>query len=153
MLDSSNDNRINPINAYIGSRIREARQRLGLSQGYIGHYMGVKFQQVQKMEKGTNRVSAVQLMILTRVLGVPFSYFFQDMPAEYLQRLSNSYPDLPPLPEDIMSKGETLELLNSYYAMSENDRQSFLNMLKTFANAKTKFSTTASKLKPNFLLH
>jgi hypothetical protein len=75
------------------------------------------------------------------------------MPAEYLQRLSHSYPDLPPLPEDIMSKGETLELLNSYYAMSENDRQSFLNMLKTFANAKTKFSTTASKLKPNFLLH
>ncbi len=134
MPDSSNDNTINPINAYIGSRVREARKHLGLSQGYVGHYLKISYQQIQKFEKGLNRISAEQLAILARILGVSIQYFYQGMPPEYLQNLSTAHPDFPPIPEDVMSKSETQELIKSYYAVEDHhQRQSLLNMLKAFS--------------------
>ena len=61
MLDSTNDNRINPINAYIGGRVREARKKLGLNQSYVGWYLKVSYQQIQKFEKGSNRIGSNDL--------------------------------------------------------------------------------------------
>lgn len=65
-----------PIDAEVGSRIRSRRRTLGFSQGKLGEALGITFQQIQKYEKGTNRVGASRLQAIASVLGVPIEYFF-----------------------------------------------------------------------------
>lgn len=69
---------MNPIDQYVGQRIRARRMALGVSQEKLGAALGVTFQQVQKYEKGTNRVSASRLQQVGDVLGVPVSHFFPE---------------------------------------------------------------------------
>jgi transcriptional regulator with XRE-family HTH domain len=70
----------NPIDVHVGSRIWQRRKMLGVSQEQIGEALGVSFQQVQKYEKGTNRISASRLQHTARMLTVPVSFFFEDAP-------------------------------------------------------------------------
>jgi transcriptional regulator with XRE-family HTH domain len=72
----------NPIDKHVGSRVRMRRVLVGLSQERLGESLGVTFQQVQKYEKGTNRIGASRLQQISNVLGVPVSFFFEDAPAE-----------------------------------------------------------------------
>ena len=76
------DNSADPIDVHVGSRIRLRRQLLGLSQEKLGESLGLTFQQVQKYERGANRVSASRLFDLSVVLGVPISFFFDDISPE-----------------------------------------------------------------------
>ena len=81
------DGRPSPIDVHVGSRIRLRRTLLGMSQERLGEALGLTFQQVQKYERGVNRVGASRLFDLARVLDVAISFFFVDMPdsiAEYL---------------------------------------------------------------------
>src|SRR6201987_4799157 len=71
----------NPIDVHVGSRIRLRRTLLGLSQEKLGEAIGLTFQQVQKYERGANRVGSSRLFDLSRVLDVPIAYFFEDMEA------------------------------------------------------------------------
>src|SRR5437899_668362 len=71
----------NPIDVHVGSRIRLRRTLLGMSQEKLGEAIGLTFQQVQKYERGANRVGSSRLFDLARVLDVPVSYFFEDMEA------------------------------------------------------------------------
>jgi len=71
-----------PIDIAIGTRLRLRRLALGLSQGSLARSLGVTFQQIQKYERGTNRIFASRLFHLARVLRVPVSFFFQDITAE-----------------------------------------------------------------------
>ncbi|CAN7536369.1 helix-turn-helix domain-containing protein [Rhizobium sp. LjRoot254] len=66
----------NPIDVHVGARIRVRRMMLGQSQGKLALGLGITFQQVQKYEKGTNRVGASRLQHIATLLGVPVSYFF-----------------------------------------------------------------------------
>lgn len=75
-----NKKRPNPIDIHVGSRIRLRRNLLGLSQEKLGESLGITFQQIQKYEKGTNRVGASRLQAIASILEVPVSYFFQDAP-------------------------------------------------------------------------
>jgi transcriptional regulator with XRE-family HTH domain len=68
----------NPIDAHVGLRIRAARLAAGLSQERLANALGVTFQQVQKYEKGVNRVGAGRLSDSARILSVPVSFFFED---------------------------------------------------------------------------
>jgi transcriptional regulator with XRE-family HTH domain len=68
---------IKEIDARLGEGLRNVRQRHGLTQGEVGDIIGVSFQQVQKYEKGINRMSAARLYVLARYLGVSLSCFFQ----------------------------------------------------------------------------
>src|SRR3954454_9057216 len=72
--------RPSPIDVHVGSRIRLRRTLLGMSQERLGESLGLTFQQVQKYERGVNRVGASRLFDLSRVLDVPISFFFDDMP-------------------------------------------------------------------------
>lgn len=72
----------NPIDTHVGSRIRLRRNMLGLSQEKLGESLGITFQQIQKYEKGTNRVGASRLQAISSILGVPVSFFFEDAPGE-----------------------------------------------------------------------
>jgi len=71
---------INPIDCHVGARIRRRRVELGMSQEKLGEALGLTFQQVQKYERGANRVGASRLYDMGRILGVEIGWFFADMP-------------------------------------------------------------------------
>jgi transcriptional regulator with XRE-family HTH domain len=75
-VETPNSKRANAIDAHIGGRVRTRRMLIGMSQERLGELLHVTFQQVQKYERGTNRVSASRLFQLAKVLGVSIDYFF-----------------------------------------------------------------------------
>ena len=78
--DERGARRPNPIDAHVGSRVRLRRMLLGMSQEKLGEQLGLTFQQVQKYEKGINRIGASRLYELSRILGVSVQFFFDDIP-------------------------------------------------------------------------
>ncbi|MCO5147785.1 MAG: helix-turn-helix domain-containing protein [Aquamicrobium sp.] len=72
----------NPIDVHVGGRIRLRRNMVGMSQEKLGEHLGITFQQIQKYEKGTNRVGASRLQAIASFLEVPVSYFFEGAPGE-----------------------------------------------------------------------
>ena len=104
------------IDEHVGSRIRTRRTLLGLSQEKLGEALGLTFQQLQKYERGSNRVGASRLYHISKILDVPVSYFYEDMPEE----LERQTPPVNQLTRegsepDTMHKRETLELVRAYY--------------------------------------
>lgn len=75
-----NKKKPNPIDAHVGGRIRLRRNMLNMSQEKLGERLGITFQQIQKYEKGTNRVGASRLQAIANILGVPVAFFFEDAP-------------------------------------------------------------------------
>lgn len=80
MVDKQNKKKPNPTDMHVGSRIRLRRNMLGMSQEKLGENLGITFQQIQKYEKGTNRVGASRLQAIANILGVPAAFFFEDLP-------------------------------------------------------------------------
>jgi len=76
----------NAVDVHVGSRIRMRRQLLGMSQEQLGRAIGLTFQQIQKYEHGTNRVSASRLYDMAEALEVPISFFFEELPDEIVRR-------------------------------------------------------------------
>jgi transcriptional regulator with XRE-family HTH domain len=70
----------NPVDTHVGSRVRLRRMLLGMSQERLGESMGLTFQQVQKYEKGVNRIGASRLFQISRILDVPVQFFFEEAP-------------------------------------------------------------------------
>ncbi|HEY4193434.1 MAG TPA: helix-turn-helix transcriptional regulator [Mesorhizobium sp.] len=77
-----NKKKPNPIDIHVGSRIRLRRNMLGMSQEKLGESLGITFQQIQKYEKGTNRVGASRLQAIASIIGVPVAFFFEDAPGQ-----------------------------------------------------------------------
>ena len=75
-----NKKKPNPIDIHVGGRIRLRRNMLGMSQEKLGENLGITFQQIQKYEKGTNRVGASRLQAIASILEVPVAFFFEDAP-------------------------------------------------------------------------
>ncbi len=111
-----------PVDVHVGARVRVRRTLLGMSQEKLGEAIGLTFQQVQKYERGANRIGSSRLYDLTRVLDVPVEYFFYDMPtavAASSPTLGGGRAKKPPSYEpDPMAKRETLELVRAYYKIS-----------------------------------
>lgn len=112
----------NPIDVHLGSRLRTRRILLGVSQQKLGELLGLTFQQIQKYERGANRVGASRLWDLARVLDVPISYFFEGMPDEVKRnsprcRAGLSEGKLPRIEAetDPEEQRATLELARAYY--------------------------------------
>ena len=76
----ANKKQPNPIDIHVGSRVRLRRMMLSMSQEKLGESLGITFQQIQKYEKGTNRIGASRLQNIARVLSVPVAFFFEDAP-------------------------------------------------------------------------
>lgn len=76
----ANKKQPNPIDIHVGARVRLRRMMLGMSQEKLGDNLGITFQQIQKYEKGTNRIGASRLQHIAGVLGVPAAFFFEDAP-------------------------------------------------------------------------
>jgi len=125
-----------PIDLHVGARVRQRRTLLGLSQEKLGDRLNLTFQQVQKYERGANRIGASRLYELSRVLDVPVSYFFDDAPetgAGPMEGLAEALPsaDFDP---DPMAKLETLELVRAYYKIDdEPTRRKLFELAKSIA--------------------
>ena len=129
----------NPIDVHVGSRVRLRRTLLGMSQEKLGDAIGLTFQQVQKYERGANRVGASRLFELSRVLDVPVSFFFDELAAESAGGAAsasanpNSAPSSGP---DPMMRRETLELVRAYYRIPDQQlRRRLFDLTKAIANA------------------
>lgn len=133
--------RPNPIDVHVGSRVRLRRTLLGMSQEKLGDAIGLTFQQVQKYERGANRIGSSRLFDLARVLDVPVSFFFDDMPPE----IANAAPggdaamtdaSAESYAADPLAKRETLELVRAYYQIDEPAvRKRLFDLAKALANA------------------
>ena len=127
MIGTERETRPSPIDVHVGSRIRLRRTLLGMSQERLGESLGLTFQQVQKYERGVNRVGASRLFDLSRVLDVPISFFFDDMPDSLASnfggtstRRMNAHADSQdPFGDDTLSRRETLELVRAYYRITD----------------------------------
>ncbi len=121
----------NQIDVNVGARIRLRRQLLGFSQSKLAEALGVTFQQVQKYEKGTNRVGASRLQAIAAVLAVPVSSFFE----------SNGEPveRQPPLENDFavyLASPEAVELNSAFAKIEDNEvRRKVVALVKTIADA------------------
>jgi transcriptional regulator with XRE-family HTH domain len=121
------ESRPSPIDVHVGSRIRLRRTLLGMSQERLGGDLGLTFQQVQKYERGVNRVGASRLFDLSRVLDVPISFFFDDMPdsltatfgSPAARRATGFTEPSDQFGDDTLNRRETLELVRAYYRITD----------------------------------
>ena len=136
------ESRPSPIDVHVGSRIRLRRTLLGMSQERLGDALGLTFQQVQKYERGANRVGASRLFDLSRVLDVPVSFFFDDLPAPYAaagarsssQQVSGFAESQDGFggADDLFTRKETIDLVRAYYRISELPvRKRVLDLIKS----------------------
>ncbi len=124
----------NPIDVHVGSRIRLRRTMLGMSQEKLGESLGITFQQIQKYEKGTNRVGASRLQNIAGILNVPAAFFFEDAPGENVEagglaESSTSYV------VNFLSSSEGVQLNRSFVKISDPKvRRRIIDLVKTLAN-------------------
>src|SRR6478736_7162335 len=97
----------NPVDAQVGSRVRLRRMLIGMSQERLGEMLGLTFQQVQKYEKGVNRIGAGRLFDVARILGVPIDYFYESVSSPTAGESAGE--GAPPVME-FVSSGEGLQL-------------------------------------------
>lgn len=116
----------NPVDIHVGLKLRQRRSLAGLSQEKLARAVGVAFQQIQKYERGDNRMGASRLFEMAEILGVPVSYFFEG--------LAGRPSDPQPSDAEAMSRRETLELIRAYYAIKDKDvRRRVLELTKSLA--------------------
>ena len=129
----------NPIDVHVGTRIRLRRTLMGMSQERLGEALGLTFQQVQKYERGVNRVGASRLYDLSRVLDVPISFFYDDMPEglgglRAPARAAGFGDAQEAFGDDTLNRRETLELVRSYYRISDAGvRKRMFDLIKSLA--------------------
>jgi transcriptional regulator with XRE-family HTH domain len=105
----------NAVDVHVGAKLRMRRMMLGMTQTDLADALGLTFQQVQKYEKGTNRVSASRLQQIANVLKVPVAFFFGDAPAA----TGKPSGDLPPIVAQFLSSREGLALAKAYMAIDD----------------------------------
>ena len=133
-----------PVDVHVGARLRQRRTLLGMSQEKLGEAVGLTFQQIQKYERGANRIGASRLYQLSKVLDVSVSYFFEEMPGE-VQKTRGDYASSSRMDDiesvqagDPMARRETLELVRAYYRIDDPKvRKRIFELTKSIANAAT----------------
>jgi len=104
-----------PVDIHVGQRVRARRKMLGLSQTQLGKELGVTFQQVQKYERGTNRIGSSRLFKMSTSLDVPVAYFFEGAET----KLPGYHENLEALDGEAFERQETQELVEAYYRIAD----------------------------------
>jgi transcriptional regulator with XRE-family HTH domain len=155
---SGRESRPSPIDVHVGSRIRLGRTLLGMSQEGLGDALGLSYQQVQKYERGSNRVGASRLFDISRVLDVPILFFFEDFPEGMdatppldprgrMHGLAEEQEPSPDGADDNLTKRETLELVRAYYRiMDPAIRKRMFDLMKSLAPEEPPFETSSVQL-------
>ena len=132
-----------PIDKYVGSRVRSRRVGMRISQTKLGDAIGVTFQQIQKYENGTNRIGASNLYKISHHLSTEVAYFFQDMPVELFEASNNdpyglSEPLAEPFQSDPLSSREAISLMHDYHRIPDEQlRQRMSQFMRALANSLT----------------
>jgi len=127
----------NPIDIHVGSRLRLRRALIGMSQEKLGNALEITFQQVQKYERGTNRISSSRLFQISRILDVSVSFFFDDMDTEIIKQTEGMVEiNKQVLQVDKLSRRETLEFVRAYYKITDPMvRKKIFEMVKAIGNS------------------
>jgi transcriptional regulator with XRE-family HTH domain len=133
MID--NKKRPNPIDVHVGSRVRLRRNMLGMSQEKLGEKLGITFQQVQKYEKGTNRVGASRLQAIASILDTPVSFFFDDAPGQNSRQSKGfSEDNATSYVVDFISSAEGLQLNRAFVRITDTKvRRKIIELVRTIA--------------------
>ncbi|HLZ67173.1 MAG TPA: helix-turn-helix transcriptional regulator [Aliidongia sp.] len=131
---------LNAIDRAVGGQVRMRRILLGLSQEAVSKVLGLTFQQLQKYEHGTNRISGSRLYQLSLILHCPVSFFFETIDvkgaAEAAQATYEAAAEADEVPADLMKKRKTVELVRAFYAIEdEKARTAALGLLKSISKA------------------
>jgi transcriptional regulator with XRE-family HTH domain len=134
-VEERGSRRANPVDVHVGSRVRLRRMLLGMSQEKLGEHLGLTFQQVQKYEKGINRIGASRLFDLSQVLGVPVQFFYEELVvagaergAGFGERPAESYA------VEFLGSREGLELNKAFARITDpRVRRSIVDLVRAFA--------------------
>jgi transcriptional regulator with XRE-family HTH domain len=128
-----NKKKPNPIDIHVGSRIRLRRNMLGMSQERLGESLGITFQQIQKYEKGTNRVGASRLQAIASILEVPVAFFFEDAPGGAVGGLSEESQTTYVV--DFLSSTEGLQLNRAFVKIADQKvRRRIIDLVRSLAD-------------------
>jgi transcriptional regulator with XRE-family HTH domain len=125
----------NPIDTHVGSRVRMRRMMLGMSQEKLGEQLGITFQQIQKYEKGTNRIGASRLQHIATILQVPVAFFFEDAPTTPTDVPTGFAEDRPgAYVTNFLTSSEGLALNRAFVRISDgNVRRRIVELVESIA--------------------
>jgi len=130
--------RANPLDLHVGSRVRLQRMLLGMSQEKLGEQLGLTFQQIQKYEKGINRIGASRLFDLARVLGVSVQFFYDEAPGGVTENRPAAATGASDKPDsyvvDFLSSREGIELNKAFVRIADPKvRRSVVDLVRALA--------------------
>ena len=131
MIEKNEDRSPNPVDLHVGARVRMRRKLLGVSQEKLADALGLTFQQVQKYERGTNRISASKLFEIGRFLQAPVSYFFEGVGPSSPETLTDN-PSEQSMHEFLMTP-EGVELASLLPKLAPKYRRRVLELVRTLA--------------------
>jgi transcriptional regulator with XRE-family HTH domain len=124
----------NPVDAHVGHRVRLRRMLVGMSQERLGELLGLTFQQVQKYEKGINRIGAGRLFEVASILGVPINFFYEDVGAANAASPGFAESEEPPPVMEFLSSGEGLQLSLAFMRIKDvKVRRRILELVRSLA--------------------
>jgi transcriptional regulator with XRE-family HTH domain len=137
----SDTRRTDPVDSHVGSRLRLRRTLMGMGQEKLGNSVGLTFQQIQKYERGLNRIGSSRLYQFCKVLDVPVSFFFDEMPDDMGSQSPSASREQQATYDEDMSRRETLELVRAYYRIdNRNTRKRIYELVKAVGAGKTPVS-------------
>ncbi|MBC8049169.1 MAG: helix-turn-helix transcriptional regulator [Chitinophagales bacterium] len=149
----SNGRKPNPVDIHVGSRVRLRRLVIGMSQEKLGEKMSLTFQQIQKYEKGTNRIGASRLFQLSQILDVPMSFFFEDAPVRpgAQQQAGFAEAKTETFLMDFLNTREGLELNRAFVKVSDAKiRRKIIDLVRSLSDeASEALADAGQPLKPN----
>ncbi len=119
MMSASTVKNPQPVDRHVGSRVRMRRMMIGMSQEKLGQACGITFQQVQKYEKGTNRMGASRLHQISRILDVPVEFFYEGAPSEESAGVSAGADKTSRSMTEFLATSEGLELVKAFTAVKD----------------------------------
>ena len=124
----------NPVDMYVGNRVRMRRLMLDLSQTRLADALGVTFQQVQKYEKGVNRISASRLQQMSQTLQVPVPFFFEGLPSPSQGSKKGPIAPFPTYVSDFVATSDGLSLIKAFMDIKRSSlRRSIVHLVEAMA--------------------
>jgi transcriptional regulator with XRE-family HTH domain len=124
---------LNTIDKYVGNRVRMRRMMLGMSQTKLGDAVGITFQQVQKYEKGTNRISASRLQQISNILQVQVPFFFEGAPHVPGQHSGDGAPPSPAYVNEFLASSGGLALTKAFMRIKPNMKRRIVALVEELA--------------------
>ena len=124
----------NPVDIHVGNRVRMRRVLIGMSQEKLGEELGLTFQQVQKYEKGANRIGASRLFHISKILNVPVSFFFDDIPGEMSGALGEGAQAA--FAADVLTSSEGIALNRAFFKIEDaGTRRKIIDLVRAIGDA------------------